>query len=149
MAARNRSATPTTSSTQRRSGARSDRRTLVLEAARLFGRRGIRRRVDLAEREGLGMWPLVAQQLQPRNRLLDTGAMPTWHPPQHEDRLADLLEPLAAAAQDVSMGAAVHELAERVGVLPHRHIDKHILVLEGADRRRVAPGGLQAPHEAG
>src|SRR5262249_5088465 len=133
----------------RESGARSGRWTLVLEAARLCGRRGIRRRVDLAEREGLGVWPLAAQELQPRNRLLDAGAMPTWHPPQHEDHLADLLEPLAAAAQDVSMGAAVHELAQRVGVLPHRHVDKHILVLEGADRRRIALGGLQPPYEAG
>src|SRR5689334_19460545 len=98
-------------SAERSSGARSGRRTFVLEAARLFGRLRIRRRVGLAEREGFAVWPLAAQQLQPRDRLLDVWAMPARHPPQHEDRLADLLEPLAPAAQVVGMGAAVHELA--------------------------------------
>jgi hypothetical protein len=45
--------------TQRRSG----RRTLVIEAARLFGSRRIRRRVGLTKREGLAVWPLAPQQL--------------------------------------------------------------------------------------
>src|ERR1700750_2308865 len=94
----------TVASAERSSGAQSGRRTFVLEAARLFGRLCIRRRVGLAAREGLGVWPIAAQQLQTRDRLLDAWAMPARHPPQHEDRLADLLEPLAPAAQDVGMG---------------------------------------------
>src|SRR5262249_15461619 len=126
----------------------SGRWTLILEAARLFGRWRIWRRISLAEREGLGMRPVAAQQLQPRDRLLDARAMPARDPPQHEDRLADLLEPLTPAAQDLGMRAAVHELAQRVRVLPHRHVNKHVLVVEGADRRGIALRGLQPPDEA-
>src|SRR5262249_16023137 len=93
-------------------GSRSGRWTLVLEATRFFGSRCIRRRVGRAERKGLGVWTAAAQQLQPGDRLVNAGTMATWDPPQHEKCLADLLKPLAAAAQDVSVGAPVHELAQ-------------------------------------
>src|SRR6185312_7312266 len=45
--------------------------------------------------------------------------------------------------------AAVHELAQAVGIGPHRHVEQHVFVVERADGGGVAVLGLQAPHEAG
>jgi hypothetical protein len=71
------------------------------------------------------------------------------HPPERGLGLAEALEPLPPAAEDGGVGVAVDEGAQRLERLPDRHVHDQAVVAEGADRRRVAVLGLEAPHEPG
>ena len=62
--------------------------------------------------------------------------------------LVHLLEPLAAAAQDRRVSAAVDEVGELFGRLPHRQVDDHQRVVVGPDvARRLAAVVGEPPHE--
>jgi hypothetical protein len=70
------------------------------------------------------------------------------HPPERGLGLAEALEPLPPAAEDGGVGVAVDEGAQRLERLPDRDVHDQAVVAEGADRRRVAVLGLEAPDEA-
>lgn len=75
--------------------------------------------------------------------------MPDRHPPKHEERLIHALKPLAASTHDLHVCGVVNVATQAVEIAPYRHVDEQVLVLERANRGRVAVFGLQAPDETG
>src|SRR6185295_1387823 len=99
--------------------------------------RGIRRRVGLAEMEGVRRRTVRAQVLELRYRLRDRRHAAGRHPPQHVVEL-HALEPLALALEDLDVRRLVDELLQRVDVAPDRVIHDALFTHRPQLRRVVA-----------
>src|SRR5947208_11444050 len=110
---------------------------------------GIGRRKRLPESERLYRGAVAAKKIKPGDGFGDGWPMTRRHPPQDEERLAHLLEPFPAAAQNLHVSRPVDVLVERLDIPPHRHVDEHIGVVEWTNGGGVAFFGLEPPYESG
>ena len=69
----------------------------------------------LLEGEGVGRRAVGAEVVEALVGLGDAGDVAGGHPPEHERRLAHVLEPFAAAAEDLDVVAVVGVLEQRLG----------------------------------
>ena len=104
------------------------------------------RRGDRREGEGVRRWAVVAQGVEAVPGVIHGRQGSGRYPPECETA-AFLVEPLAAPAEDVPVGAPVGELLQCLRRLPHREVDDHVGVGEGPDVGGVTTLRLQAPHE--
>jgi len=107
-----------------------------------------------AERERVGRGPVSAQVPDPLLGFDSARDRAKRDPPQGRVGLGHLLEPLAAATQDLAVDVGVDERGQRLGRLPHRHVHDDTgtagrVPFEGPHGGGVAVLGLQPPHEAG
>ena len=86
-----------------------------------------RRRKALLEGEGCRCRAHASQQGEALAGFLYRGDMSGADSPEYQERTFGLGEPLAPLGHQWRMAGAVHEVEEPFGILPHRHVDDHIL----------------------
>jgi len=62
-------------------------------------------------------------------RLVNTGDVAHWHPPQRDICAGELFEPRLPLAKQLGMSCAINIVAECVDGLPNRHIDEDAVVI--------------------
>jgi hypothetical protein len=111
------------------------------------------RRKMLPERERVRSRAVRAQVMEPFLGLGHGGDVPARHPPQHQVRLAHLLEPFAPPPEHCQVLVTERVRGQRLDRLPDRQVDHNAAAgsgrvpFEPADGSGVPVFGLQSPDE--
>src|SRR5262245_27088656 len=91
---------------------------------------------------------VVLEMVETFHRLCDRGTVAVRHPPHHEVRPLELLEPFVPAAVEPLVHGLPDVFLERLDVLPDRHVDGDARIVRVRPRiRRIAAVVLVAPDE--
>src|SRR5215471_3794364 len=93
--------------------------------------------------------PMQLEMFKPFDRFPNAGPMACRHPPHHQVRAVELLEPFLTAAIETLVHRLPDVALERLDAVPHRHVQQQARVVERMDARRGAACLLQPPDEAG
>src|SRR5262245_10498105 len=87
------------------------------------------RRERLSESEGFGRRSTFPEQTQSVDGFLDGWDVSCRNPPQGENRAFHRFEPLLSLVERANVRAAIHELLQRLERFPHRHVDRHPVIV--------------------